>query len=149
MSAEPAYPYSERPEPLAPSAPDPRYHGTLAPLASSEPSSSTALNEAAESIGTAVGKAVETVQHLPERLQEMKQRFTVIRGRAQRDAGAKTEELKSKAGELKEEAAQRVSLARNRAEHLAHQYPLQTILAMAGLGLLMGIVLRIWRDHAD
>lgn len=147
MSAEPAYPYRECSEPVAP--PDPRYHGTLAPLASSEPQSSTALNEAAESIGSAVGKAVDTVQHLPERLQDMKRRFTVIRGRAQRDVGAKTDELKFKAGEFKDEAALRVSEARSRAERIARQYPLQTILAMAGVGLLLGMALRIWRDHAD
>lgn len=139
MSAEPVYPYGHS-EPFSSSAPDPRYQGALAPLAGPEARSS--LQEAAESIGNAVGKAVETVQRFPERLQIMKARFTVIRGRAQRDVAVKT-------GELKQEAAQKVSEARNRADHLVHQYPLQTIAAMAGVGLLLGIMLRIWRDHAD
>ncbi len=138
MSAERAYPYGEPAEPPAPA----EVHRTLAPLGSVQPRPSGALQEAAESIGSAVGKAVDTVQRLPERLQDMKERFTVIRGRAREDAAAKTEELK-------EEAAQKVSEVRSRAERLARQYPLQTILAMVGIGLLLGIVLRIWRDHAD
>jgi ElaB/YqjD/DUF883 family membrane-anchored ribosome-binding protein len=153
MSADPVHPYDEtrlpaHPEPVVPRTPAAR-RSNLVVVAGSEAHSSAAMNEAAENIGAAVGKAVDTVQHLRDQLQEMKQRFTVIKGRAQQD-------VTSKAGELKKEAAEKVSEARtraeqlaHRAEHLAHENPFQVILAMAGIGLVLGIVLRIWRDHAD
>jgi ElaB/YqjD/DUF883 family membrane-anchored ribosome-binding protein len=137
MPAEPLYREDETrspaPEPVTP---------PIERIELEAPPRSAALQETAQTIGGAVGKAVETVQHLPERLQEMKERFTVISGRAQKDT-------MSKASELKEQAAEKVSEARSRADRLARQYPLQTIAVMAGIGLLLGIVLRIWRDHAD
>jgi len=147
MSAEPAYPHEPTPvpaRPVAPPADGPLDEGELAIVP--RPEERPALNQAAESIGGAVGKAVQTVQHLPQRVQEMKERFTVIRGRAQADTAAKASQV---AEDLKDQARQRLELARTRAQRLAHRYPLQTILAMAGAGLLLGIVLRIWRDHAD
>jgi len=149
MSAEPAYPRDETPvparvEPIAPRTPEPHYEGNLA--AAPRPEERPALAQAAQSIGGAVGKAVGTVQNLPQRLQEMKERFTVIRGRAQQDTAAKASRM---AEDLKDQARQRLLLARSRAQRLAHQYPSQTIVAMAGAGLLLGVVLRIWRDHAN
>ncbi len=97
------------------------------------------LNETAEAIGSAVGSAVETVKHLPDRFQDMKERFTVIRGRAQ-------EEAASRAADLKETAQQRAREARTRAAHYSHEYPLHVIAAAAGLGFIVGIVMRIWRS---
>jgi ElaB/YqjD/DUF883 family membrane-anchored ribosome-binding protein len=102
-----------------------------------------ALNSAAENIGSAVGNAVENAR---TRLQEMKERFTVIRGRAQRELSTKAGDV---ADELKQQAQRTVSDARTRAEHLARRNPLGSIAAAAALGFVMGIVLRLWRDHAD
>ncbi len=98
------------------------------------------LNETAEAIGGAVGSAVDTVRHLPERLQEMKERFTVIRGRVQEDAA-------TTATEWKETAREKAAQARNRAAQLAHDYPLHVIAAVAGLGFILGVALRIWRSR--
>jgi ElaB/YqjD/DUF883 family membrane-anchored ribosome-binding protein len=122
------------------------------------------LNTAAESVGTALGSAVVQVRRLPDRLQEAKQRFTVIRGRkgeqaksAMNDAVAKAretgEELADKArvagDELKVTAQEKLAQARTRTERMAHDYPLHVIGASAAAGMLMGIVLRLWRDHAS
>lgn len=118
--------------------------GTVAELPSARPGPATnhRLNETAEAIGNAVGSAVETVRHLPERLQDMKERFTVIRGRAQEDAA-------TRAAELKETAQQKAQQARTRAAHLAREYPLQVIAGVAGGAFILGFVLRIWRSkHA-
>lgn len=104
--------------------------------------SNLALNTAAENLGNAVGTAVDRVKRLPDRVQEMKQRFTVIRGRTQQN-------LASSAGDLKDQAQRRVAQVRTRARLLARREPLQVIMAAAVLGCVLGVVLRIWRDHAD
>ncbi len=123
------------PEPVGPAAVEPRYPDYGRPERGR-------ASEAAEKVGNLVGAAVDQVRHLPDRLQEMKRRFTVISGRAQKDA-------KAKAGELKDEARLKVEEARTRAERLAHDYPLQLIAGAAATGLVVGILLRVWRDHAD
>ncbi len=104
------------------------------------------IHAAAERVGDAVGSAVEKVKELPGRLQEMKDRFTVIRGRAQRDLSNRAEEI---ADDLKQQAQLTVSRARTRAERLRREQPLAVILGAAAFGMVLGIVLRIWRDHAD
>ncbi len=104
------------------------------------------MQAAAERVGDAVGSAVEKVKQLPDRLQEMKDRFTVIRGRAQEDLSARASEL---ADDLKQQAQLTVSRARTRADRLRREKPLAVILGAAAVGLVLGIVLRLWRDHAD
>ncbi len=95
--------------------------------------------EAAESVGTAVGKAVVKVRELPRRVADMKQRFIVISGQRREDAV-------SSAGELRDNARQKVQQARSRAEYLAHEYPLQFILAAGAAAFVLGFALRIWRS---
>ncbi len=147
--AEPAhpdreFPYSVQPEPVAPPI-DPRLGPNLVRSDRELPPHSR-LNSTAETIGSAVGSAVGKVRQIPDRLQEMKERFTVIRGRKQEDTVSKAKDV---AEDLKRGAQQKMQEARTRADRLARENPLQTILAIAGLGLVLGIVLRIWRDHAD
>ena len=101
---------------------------------------------AAETIGSGVGRAVSAVRDLPDRLrlqqrlEEMKQRFTVIKGRAQEDA-------LDTAGELKDKASVKWADARTRASRLARQYPFAVVLGAAGAAFILGVALRIWRDH--
>ncbi len=141
-SAEPVYPNDESRFPAYPESerllPE---HGTYG-----EARPNARLNSTAETIGNAVGSAMERVRQLPERLQEMKQRFTVIRGRMQEDARSKANEAMTG---LKDKAQDTVYQARTRADRLAREQPFAVIGAMAGLGLVLGIVLRVWRDHAD
>ncbi len=100
------------------------------------------LNGTAEAIGSAVGSAVVSVRHLPGRLQEMKERFTVIRDRAQ-------EEAARRAATLKVTAQEKAREARTRAAYYSREYPLHVIAAAAGLGFIVGIVMRIWRSRRD
>ncbi len=124
----------------------PVYRPNAAPVAHARSESNLALNNAAETVGEAVGSAVTTVKELPDRLQEMKERFTVIRGRAQQDIKTKAVDL---ADDLKEQAKRTAEQARTRAETISRQQPLAVILGAAAVGMLLGIFLRIWRDHAD
>jgi ElaB/YqjD/DUF883 family membrane-anchored ribosome-binding protein len=138
-----------------------------------ERESNPRLNQAAENVGRALGSAVSGVRGIPERLDEGKQRFTVIRGGATSNAKArvneavdqvrdKSEELVDKAKEtgeklaaqarvkgeeLKEQAQVRLQQVRARAEHIARHDPLRMIGAAAVFGVVLGFVLRIWRDH--
>src|SRR5512146_2173310 len=106
------------------------------------------LHETAETIGAAVGSAVESVRELPRRLQrelprrmqDMKQRFTVIRGRTSQDASAA-------AAEWKQTAQHKVSQARHRAEYLAHEYPIHVIVGAAVTAFVIGFALRVWRSN--
>ncbi len=110
------------------------------PAQTAETNSNPRLNDTAEAIGGAVGSAVDTVRRLPERLQEMKERFTVIRGRLQEDAA-------TTATEWKETARDKAAQARNRAAQLSHDYPLHVIAGVAGVGFVLGVALRIWRSR--
>ena len=115
------------------------------------------LNSAAETVGSALGSAVVQVRRVPDRvqggLQEAKQRFQVIRGRQGQDAQAAVNDAVDKARqageEFKETAQEKLSEARSRADRLAHDYPLHVIGTAAAFGFLLGIVLRLWRDHAS
>jgi hypothetical protein len=98
------------------------------------------LNNTAEAIGTAVGTAVERVRQIPERLADMKQRFTLIRGRA-RDRAT------DKATDLRDTAQDTARQVRTRAQYYANHYPVQTILGIAGVAFVFGFVLRIWRSN--
>lgn len=114
-------------------------------------------NEAAEQIGSALGRAVATVRDMPARADqvksEMRDRFEVIRGRGrEKGAGVASrvrETAERKANELKERARENVHVARNRAQRLVRERPLQVILAAFGAAFIMGAVLRIWRSSSD
>jgi ElaB/YqjD/DUF883 family membrane-anchored ribosome-binding protein len=62
----------------------------------------TRLNDTAERIGTAAGTAVKGVQ-------ELRQRFEVIRGRGAEAAGQRASEIADRATQLRDEALQRAA----------------------------------------
>src|SRR5256885_1186708 len=82
------------------------------------------LTQTAEAVGSAVGSAVR-------RVDEVRERFKVIRGKAEETAAARSEELKRAAEEWK---------------HLANERPLQIIGGAAVAGFAIGIALRTWRS---
>ncbi len=98
------------------------------------------LNEAAEAVGSAVGSAVEAVRNLPDRVQDVKERFGVIQGRAQKQAASAAEQWKWR-------AKARVRSARLRTHEFAQEYPLHVIAGVAAAGFVLGFVLRIWRSR--
>ena len=195
----PAAPERELPEHATPSS--------LGHIPGSERSSNPRLNSAAESAGRAVGSAVAQAR-------EMRQKFTVIRGRRD-ELSSKADDAMHRAREAGEEALERArdlgAQAADRARELSHdavgrarewsaqaadrarefssdamgrarvlsqeaidkaraassvaqerarvagveadrrarRYPLQVIAGAAVFGMLMGIWLRVWRDHAS
>jgi ElaB/YqjD/DUF883 family membrane-anchored ribosome-binding protein len=135
--------FPEYPDPgAAPVVGEPIYATPPVPARPAPTRSSLALNSAAENLGNTVASAVGRVKELPERMQELKQRFTVIRGRAREDLAIRAEELK-------EQAQRGVTRARTRAQSMARQQPFRFILGAAACGFVLGIMLRAWRDHAD
>ncbi len=147
--AQAVYPNDETrfPAQPEPGVAEPVYRPNAAPVARvRSQQTNLALNNAAETVGEAVGSAVTTVKELPDRLQEMKERFTVIRGRAQQDLKTKAADL---ADDLKEQAKRTAGEARTRAQRMSRQQPVAVILGAAAVGMVLGIILRIWRDHAD
>jgi hypothetical protein len=151
MSSEPLRPMPplrgvQVPEPASSITP-PRLHPERE-LPSAETTRNTRLHETAETIGAAVGNAVETAKQLPRRLQrelprrleDMKKRFTVITGRGKQGASATTTEWK-------ETAQERLSQARNRAQYLADEYPLRVIAGAAVTAFIVGFALRVWRSN--
>lgn len=144
-------------DPLHPIVTDPERelpeHATPSRLGHIPVTPNPRLHSAAESVGTALGTAVTRARHLPDRLQDAKARFTVIRGRKQRDLKESADEavdrIRDASVEVKAQARETVAQARTRAEHLAHEYPLDFIAGAAAFGVLLGIGLRIWRDHAS
>jgi ElaB/YqjD/DUF883 family membrane-anchored ribosome-binding protein len=142
-----------------------------------EPERNPRLNSAAETVGRTLGTAVSGAR-------STKERFTVIRGGAERGAKAKVneamdqvrekgeelvdkarqsgeelvdkareksselaEQARTKGQEIKEQAQIRFEQARARAEYLAHHDPIRVIGAAAVMGVVLGIFLRLWRDH--
>ena len=111
------------------------------------------LQGAAESVGVALGTAVLRLRGVPNRLQDAKRRFTVIRGRKQQDVREVADEaidrIRDASVEMKDKARLTAREARLRVNEYAHHYPLEAIAGAAAFGMLMGIGLRVWRDHAS
>lgn len=97
------------------------------------------LRETAETVGSAVGRAVSKARDLPRRLAEMKQRFTVVRGRAREEAATTAEEVR-------ENARQKFQQAQTRVQHYAHEYPVHFILGVGAAAFVFGLFLRLWRS---
>ena len=98
------------------------------------------LNDAAEQIGSNIGRAIRSVRRLPEHLGSLKERFTVIQGRGRQVATEKARDLKQAAGE-------QVRRTRRRIDGAVNEYPLQVILGAAGVAFLLGVALRVWRSN--
>lgn len=104
---------------------------------------------AAENVGGRLGVAVDRARQLPgymsERMQDLKRRFRVIRGRAGETDVAN--DLKQKAVGVADAATRTAEKARTRADHYAHHYPLQFIAGAAAAGFVVGFLLRMGRDE--
>src|SRR3954463_5071722 len=89
------------------------------------------LNNAAENMGVALGTAVLRLRAVPNRLQDAKRRFTVIRGRKQQDAREVADEaierIRDASAEMKTKARLTFRDARFRGNEYAHRYPLEAI----------------------
>jgi ElaB/YqjD/DUF883 family membrane-anchored ribosome-binding protein len=104
---------------------------------------------AAENAGGRLGSVVNRAKQIPgymsDRMQDLKRRFRLIRGRAGDSDVANS--LREKASEAADTATRAAQQARNRADYYAHNYPLQFIAAAAATGLFVGFLLRMGRDE--
>ena len=123
------------------------------------------LDRAAEVVGGTVGKVVTRARNLSDRsgetvlgwkestkdkLAEMKEDATQTLDAVQQSAAVGFQQAKEQVTEgvasARLIASDKVQRARERARYLVHEYPLHVIAASAALGLLTGILLRIWRS---
>ena len=113
-------------------------------------------NQAAEQIGSSLGRAVAKVRQMPQRAEraaqeltnEMRDRLEVIRGEQVPIVTARLrEKAEQTADELKGRARENVQVARIRAQRLAREKPLEIIVAAFGAAFIVGVALRIWRSN--
>lgn len=111
------------------------------------------LNGVAEQIGSALGRAVSKVREMPRRGEQLKDelrdRLQTIR---ERDTGPGIatrvrDKAEQTADQLKIRASENVDIARNRAERMARENPVELIAAAFGIAFLVGVGLRIWRSN--
>ena len=106
------------------------------------------LNDAAASIGNAVGLAVSRIRDLQH---ELERAFNVARERASTAAAEKTEELRAaaeaKTAQIRNAAGEQIERARARAEYVSREYPFQIIAGVAATAFVAGIALRVWRSN--
>lgn len=101
---------------------------------------SDAVEQAREQAGEFVDKARQKGEELVDKAR-------VKGGELADQAREKGQELREKGKELKEQAEVRFQEARSRAEQMARSNPLRFIGAAAVVGVVLGIFLRLWRDH--
>lgn len=98
------------------------------------------LDETAEAVGNRMGATLETMRNeLPRRLADLRQRFTVIRGRVAENAAAV-------AAEGKQSAQQKLRAVRTRTSVMVDRYPLQILAGVAVATFALGLWLRAWRS---
>ena len=74
-----------------------------------------------------------------DRIEDLRSRFQVIRGRA-------SENLHETAGDLRHDARHNLRQMRSRAQHLAHEYPIHFVLGAAASAFAIGFLLGWWRQ---
>jgi ElaB/YqjD/DUF883 family membrane-anchored ribosome-binding protein len=98
-----------------------------------------------ERIRATVDRVKPVVAKLQERLDELRHRFGVVRGRI--ESGELQEELRSRASYYGDEVTRRAREARARTEAYANEKPLQFIAGVAVAGFAIGFLLRMGRDE--
>ncbi|HLH10187.1 MAG TPA: hypothetical protein VKW78_23330 [Terriglobales bacterium] len=102
--------------------------------------------QAADRLGQALGSAASQVRQIPinlkYRIEDLRERFKVIRGRASND-------VREAAGDLQQGAARNLRQARSRAQRLAHDYPIEFVLGSAAAAFLVGFILGWWRQSNE
>jgi ElaB/YqjD/DUF883 family membrane-anchored ribosome-binding protein len=110
------------------------------------------LNEVAAQIGSALGRAVCKVREMPRRGEqikdELRNRLQTIRDKYEGPGFTRIREsAEQTANDIKGRARENVQIARNRAERLARESPVEIIVAAFGAAFLLGIALRIRRSN--
>jgi hypothetical protein len=113
------------------------------PIRSTAPVRNEPADRAGYALGAAAGRArqlgVRLQDQVHDRIDDLRSRFKVIRGRA-------SEEVQETAGEVKHDARQNLNQLRSRAQYLAHEYPIQFVLGAAASAFAIGFLLGWWRQ---
>ncbi len=113
------------------------------PIRTTRPGVHPPADRAGYALGSAVGRSRQMRLHLQDqvhdRLDDLRSRFEVIRGRA-------SENLHETAGDLRHDARRNLREMRSRAQHLAHDYPIHFVLGAAGSAFAIGFLLGWWRQ---
>jgi len=131
------YPERELPERATP--------GALGewPIRTTAPAGDRPVDRAGYALGAAVSRSRHLRLHLQDqvhdRIDDLRSRFQLIRGRA-------SENLHETAGDLRHDARRNLREMRSRAQHLAHDYPIQFVLGAAGTAFAIGFLLGWWRQ---
>jgi hypothetical protein len=98
------------------------------------------LNRAAQRLGNLIGTTYKFAEKLPGRFSDLRERLTVA-------ARCTSEDATYAVSEWEQVARQKVQRVRSRAERIANEYPIQTILGVAASAFVFGFALRIWRSN--
>lgn len=97
-----------------------------------------------DKVSDVVDQAREKGEELVDKARQTSEELV---GKAREKGSELAEQARSKSQELKEQAQVRFEQARARAAHMARRDPVRVIGAAAVLGAVLGIFLRVWRDH--
>ncbi len=113
------------------------------PVRTTRPGAHPPADRAGFALGAAVGRSRQMRLHLQDqvhdRIDDLRSRFQVIRGRA-------SENVEETAGDLRRDARHNLREARSRAQFLAHEYPIHFVLGAAGSAFAIGFLLGWWRQ---
>lgn len=105
-----------------------------------DPRRRRSLGEAADQISETVVRARELARELPQRMEGVRQRFEVIRGRAADESSRQLRHARDYAGRALRDAGQR-------ADRLRRERPLQVLGGAAIAAFALGALLRIRRSR--
>jgi ElaB/YqjD/DUF883 family membrane-anchored ribosome-binding protein len=142
-----------------------------------EPASSPRLNLAAEKVGSALGSTVGSVRSRlrivggrsvdlrkaadPAGLTEQaskkaseladaaSEKLSALKGTATSTATEWKQTANARLSEWQSSARRQIRVARHRAAYYKNEYPVQTMLSLAGFAVVVGCALRIWRANSD
>lgn len=115
------------------------------------------LVKAAETVGSTLGSAVGTIRG------KVQSGLEVVRKRSAEKSASMdelTEKVRNRTGEVREQANRRIQewsstaqrrirVLRVRAREFSRERPEELILAIGGVAMITGMILRLWRSHRD
>jgi ElaB/YqjD/DUF883 family membrane-anchored ribosome-binding protein len=115
------------------------------------------LVDAAESVGSTLGSAVGTIRHRVQSGLEVVKKRSAEKGAS---VGDLTEKVRDRASEVTEQAnrrfqewssaaQRRIRTLRVQVHEFSQERPAELILAIGGIAIVAGIILRLWRSNRD
>jgi len=105
------------------------------------------LVNAAESVGSTLGSAVGTIRD------KVQSGLKVVKKRSAEKSATVAGQVKEQANrriqELSDTAQRRISTLRVRAHEFSQERPAEFVLAIGGIAMVAGIILRLWRSNRD